>query len=203
MKGAPFFLYKHDAARFILIIVSNQLEYCKMMSLYWFVILILFVALSDQTKYLCDPNAQCGCSTRPARVARIANGQNAAVGSWGWMVSLNIDNGFDLCGGSILSSSWIITAAHCFDYASALSLVVYAGSNDRWSGTQNRTVTRVIKHPNYQPGLWNNDLALLELSSPLNLDDPALATICIPSISSQILKNSEWPEVNTDVSFLV
>lgn len=174
-----------------------------MMSLYWFVLLIMFVALSDQTKYLCDPNSQCGCSTKPASIARIVNGENAVVGSWGWMVSLNIDDGSNLCGGSILSSSWIITAAHCVDFISASSLIIYAGSNNMWSGTQNRTVTRFIKHPNYQRGRWNNDLALLELSSPLDLDDPALATICIPSISSEILKNSEWPEVNTNVSFLV
>lgn len=43
---------------------------------------------------------------------RITNGYTAARGQFPWQVALIIDDG-GLCGGSLISSGWILTAAHC------------------------------------------------------------------------------------------
>ena len=37
------------------------------------------------------------------------------------------------------------------------------------TSTVSRSVSRIIKHPNYQPGTELNDIALLKLSSPVNV----------------------------------
>jgi len=43
---------------------------------------------------------------------RITGGSSAARGQFPWHVALII-NGAWMCGGSLISSTWVLTAAHC------------------------------------------------------------------------------------------
>jgi secreted trypsin-like serine protease len=43
---------------------------------------------------------------------RITNGLTASRGQFPWQVALII-NGASFCGGSIISSQWVLTAGHC------------------------------------------------------------------------------------------
>jgi len=43
---------------------------------------------------------------------RITNGFTASPGQFPWQVALII-NGGSFCGGSLISSLWVMTAAHC------------------------------------------------------------------------------------------
>ena len=52
-----------------------------------------------------------GCGMRPA-FARVVNGQDASPHSWPWQVSLRV-GGRHICGGSLIRTDWIVTAAHC------------------------------------------------------------------------------------------
>ena len=45
---------------------------------------------------------------------RIVGGQACSVSRWPWQVAL-IANGEHVCGGSLVTPDWIVTAAHCFD----------------------------------------------------------------------------------------
>ncbi|KAF7658844.1 hypothetical protein LDENG_00006750 [Lucifuga dentata] len=55
------------------------------------------------------------CSVRSSAFGyRVMGGLQAENGAWPWMVSLQRYE-YHLCGGSIISSYWILTAAHCFD----------------------------------------------------------------------------------------
>jgi secreted trypsin-like serine protease len=132
-------------------------------------------------------------------LTRIVGGETASAATWSWAVSLNIDNTY-LCGGSIISSSWVITAAHCVNGYKASKITVYAGSNIRWSGTQSRVASKVIVHPSYNTDTYVNDIALLQLATPLIMTDPYVSSICLPSVSSTILSSGEWPPAGTTVS---
>lgn len=59
------------------------------------------------------------CGTR-AKLPRIIGGVEATLGRWPWQVSLYYSNRHT-CGGSIINSQWVVTAAHCVHkYASSL-----------------------------------------------------------------------------------
>jgi secreted trypsin-like serine protease len=163
------------------------------------ILLLSTVKLSYQTVYPCNASASCGCSTQPVSITRIVGGETAGTATWGWAVSISIGNTY-LCGGSIISSSWVVTAAHCVTGYTASQITIYAGSTLRFSGTQTSIGSNLIVNPSYNATTYVNDIALLQLASPLSLNDPYVSAICLPSVSSSTLSAGEWPPVGTSVS---
>ncbi|CAF1565975.1 unnamed protein product, partial [Adineta steineri] len=159
----------------------------------WLTLLLVAIGPSYQYNYSCDTSATCGCSSRSARVRRIVGGETAGTNHWGWAVSIEI-NTTGLCGGSVLSSTWIITAAHCVRGVSTSNLTVYAGSSARFAG-QSRIASIIIVHPQYNRNTIANDIALIKLSTPLTMST-AVKPVCIPSVSSATLSAGEWPPAN-------
>jgi secreted trypsin-like serine protease len=110
----------------------------------------------------------------PAVNTRIVGGSSAAANSWPWQVSLEDTNNNLFCGGSLLSSTWVVTAAHfVFSNGTTISpsaVRVRAGSMSSGSGGQMVTVSRIVVHGSYQSATFDNDIALLELATPVNLN---------------------------------
>uniref|UniRef100_A0A4W3K8V7 Peptidase S1 domain-containing protein n=1 Tax=Callorhinchus milii TaxID=7868 RepID=A0A4W3K8V7_CALMI len=114
---------------------------------------------------------------------------NSIQGEWPWQVSLQIRS--HLCGASIISDRWLLSAAHCFqdNNANPSLWTAFFGSVIVGEGTS-RTIERIITHPNFSiPGLFNNDIAVLELSSPLTFTD-FIRPICLPS-SSHVFRDGQ------------
>ena len=160
--------------------------------------LLIAVRSSHPALYSCDPAASCGCSRNSASVNRIVGGETASDGTWGWAVSIALGES-GACGGSILSSSWILTAAHCFDTPNASQVVVYAGATSQSMSTQIRNASRVILHPGYNRITGVNDIALVQLSTPLVMTDSNVKVACLPAVSETTLTNGEWPIAGTSV----
>lgn len=106
----------------------------------------------------------------------IVGGGPAQLGAWPWQVSLRIttQQGSFLCGATLVSDQWVLTAAHCIEDAtgntiSPGNITVRAGSLQKDSGGVVAGVSRVIKHHAYESATTDNDIALLRLSSPLPL----------------------------------
>ena len=154
--------------------------------------------LSHQYTYLCNATASCGCSSNPASINRIVGGEAAGMSTWGWAVGISI-NGNGFCGGAVLSNSWIITGAHCVSDVSASQVIVYAGSNNISSG-QSIVASRIIVHPSYRSNTFENDIALIQLITPLTMSN-SVKIICIPSVSLATLAAGEWPPANLYVCF--
>jgi len=90
-----------------------------------------------------------------------------------------------LCGGTILSPTFILTAAHCTEHATMLD--VHLGSNDRESQYM-RTVAQVIEHPDYvnHNTLWVEfDFSILRLNTAVDFnflwDGQFVRPACLPS----------------------
>ena len=171
--------YKHDI-----------ISYCTLF-------LLVLVQQTHQYLYSCDPTVSCGCSPNSATVSRIVGGETAATSTWSWAVSISINNQA-LCGGSVISSSWVITAAHCVSGLAASKVTVYAGSNARFSG-QSRVASSITVHPSYVSSSHVNDIALILLSSPLTISNSSVKPVCIPSVDSATLSAGEWPAAGLSV----
>lgn len=79
----------------------------------------------------------------------IVGGVEAEKGEFPFMVGIR--KASHHCGGSIINSEWIVSAAHCLTGDESVYTVV-AGDhiNNEFEGTeQNRTVTRIVIHPDY------------------------------------------------------
>jgi secreted trypsin-like serine protease len=144
-------------------------------------LLLLCVTITEQKLYQCDSNAPCGCSLNSASInARIVDGETAAANTWSWATSLEI--GEYLCGGAVISDSYIMTAGHCMEDQTASDITAYFGSTSMFEG-ETRRVSRVYVHPQFYdpPGHHVlHDIALLKLSTPLNMADRTLAKVCLP-----------------------
>ncbi len=107
---------------------------------------------------------------------RIIGGTNASPDDYPWAVALlraNIGDGFDaqFCGGTLIASRWILTAAHCVnDLSSASEIEVAIGISDlnNIGNADRQTVSNIFIHPAYNAISLNNDIALLELATPSN-----------------------------------
>uniref|UniRef100_A0A8C1TWL6 Transmembrane serine protease 12 n=1 Tax=Cyprinus carpio TaxID=7962 RepID=A0A8C1TWL6_CYPCA len=90
-------------------------------------------------------------------IHRISGGLSAFEGAWSWQVSIQ-QMSRHICGGSIISHWWVITASQL------------AGVNSRsrhGKGFQYHSVQQVIQHEKFNRSNYDNDVALLHLHHPL------------------------------------
>ncbi|CAF1033478.1 unnamed protein product [Rotaria sordida] len=136
--------------------------------------------------YRCDPSISCGCSSLSTIVtSRIVGGEAAPNNAWGWIVSLQ-KSGQHICGASLLTPEYAVTAAHCVDEVmnniSVLSIL--AGTNDLYNSSirtiQQRSIINVTMHPDYDKLNILNDIAIIKFSPLITSSNSKLAFICLP-----------------------
>merc|ERR1719327_1256540 len=128
-----------------------------------------------------EPKAACGIEGPARKEGRIVGGVEATEHAWPWQVALFIDDAW-FCGGSIISENYVLTAAHCADGASYFDIMAGA-HNVRESSEPNRV--EVTSYNGWTHPLWNSndlsgDLALIELPSPMPMND-YISTSCLPA----------------------
>ncbi|NXX43416.1 TM11E protease, partial [Tricholaema leucomelas] len=138
-------------------------------------------------------------------VERIIGGQRAQDGEWPWQASIQLD-GTHRCGASIISNTWLVTAAHCF-----------RGGREprRWTAsfgillrppTQRKFVRRIIIHENYSDFTLDHkyDVAVVELASPIEFTSN-IHSVCLPEASHVFPPNTScfvtgWGALENDGS---
>lgn len=115
----------------------------------------------------------------PRRRAQIVGGFPIDIADAPFQISLREDER-PICGGSIISPTWILTAAHCIDGVPESKVSIRAGSTYKMNGGIIRNVRRIVIHPAWDSATNNGDVALMELENPLPLNGQTIASIRMP-----------------------
>ena len=112
---------------------------------------------------------------------RIVGGVESENGRYPYQVALISPNGFQVCGGALILSDYVLTAAHCSGAAS----LVHIGRHNLEDGTEDYEsipIAYEIIHPDYCRLTYGNDLMLLRLTRSsiyrpvvMNSDNPGLS----------------------------
>lgn len=106
----------------------------------------------------------------PKLDGRIVGGRDVTIEKYPWQVSLQ-RNGSHFCGGSIYSKNIIITAAHCVPTLNPEFIKVRVGSTTYNEGGQLVDVAAIKGHEKYSVDHRMYDIALLRLSTAVELND--------------------------------
>ncbi|KAG8433556.1 hypothetical protein GDO86_017745 [Hymenochirus boettgeri] len=114
---------------------------------------------------------------------RIVGGADSNRGEWPWQVSLKFKSDF-ICGGSLITDTWVLTAAHCFNSVEVSDYTVYIGAYQLTDlqnpYTVSRDLKRIIVHPDFMYEGSSGDIALIELVEGVNSTSNILP-VCLPS----------------------
>uniref|UniRef100_A0A8C5WIB3 Peptidase S1 domain-containing protein n=1 Tax=Leptobrachium leishanense TaxID=445787 RepID=A0A8C5WIB3_9ANUR len=128
------------------------------------------------------PAPVCGV---PVVSSRIVGGENAQDGEWPWQIVVNYLGDF-ICGGSLINTQWVLSAAHCFKYPSIPSYYTISLGMYRLGGSNPHGVTveveRIIKHLQYTYTGDRGDITLVKLKNPVTFTD-YIQPICLPTVS--------------------
>lgn len=99
---------------------------------------------------------------------------------WPFIISLRVaSSNFHFCGGTIIKSNRVVTAAHCTDGQSASSMEVAGGqltkNNDYDDNEQIIRVSSYSQHWSYNPSTTNYDFSVLRLSKSFSTNNNVAA----------------------------
>merc|ERR1719384_59704 len=123
----------------------------------------------------------CRCGQKGGVGTKIVGGQAATRNEYPWQVGLVSNNGrTPFCGGTLLSSDTVLTAAHCKTSVSNFQVVVGEHDVTRSDGEQRIRPSAWIQHENYNSRTTNYDFAIVKLSRPVTFSSN-VNPICLPS----------------------
>ncbi|XP_040277179.1 granzyme A-like [Bufo bufo] len=102
--------------------------------------------------------------------AEIINGRIAKPHSRPYMAYIKVQKGTynSICGGTLIDSEWVVTAAHCGIPGGTVMVILGAHSSDdnaAEEGRQKFNVTEILQHPQYNDINRKNDILLMRLNA--------------------------------------
>ncbi|XP_044253772.1 chymotrypsin-2-like [Tribolium madens] len=140
-----------------------------------FFLLVVTIALASGKP---SPGPKIGRRSFFQPSVRVIHGDDATEGQYPYQISYQwgILGVYEhVCGGSIISPTFILTAGHCVTQVPEIGEhKIVAGItelNEKNNERQEIQVVEKIVHPNFTGGVGPNDVALLKLAKPLEFGD--------------------------------
>jgi len=127
------------------------------------------------------------CSCGQAGSNRIVGGVETEQHEYPWQVALVSASGsHPFCGGTLISSRHVLTAAHCTAGSNVGSIAVLVGEHriDDQLFTRVR-LSKITDHPNYNSNNLDNDFSILTLSEPVQFST-SVSPACLPGSTSEL-----------------
>jgi len=145
-----------------------------------------------------------GCKCGVKKTRRIVGGQETEVNEYPWMSALAFAvNGEFFCGGTLIGTQWVVTASHCLfrntdgtDPLVAEDINIVLGEHDTAADDESLIprksvkVSRIITHENYNAENSDNDVALLKLAEPVDLD--IYTPACVAQTGDTFIGQNAW-----------
>jgi secreted trypsin-like serine protease len=114
-------------------------------------------------------------SQRRELAARIIGGSDVAPNTYPFFafVFVETEDGSVPCGGSLIHTDIILTAASCI-LSETIEVAVNLTSFDASEGSYSRSIAQVLVHPEFNIELLENDIALLKLEGGIPEITPAV-----------------------------
>lgn len=141
---------------------------------------LVFAALASGVAAL---NATDACGVKGSSIGtQIVNGDDAQECAWKWQVGfLQYQSARKpFCGGSIVSDSWVFSAAHCTQ--SSATFYVIAGQWNVVQASGKEQVRRAVKvhnHPSYNSRTMSHDFVMVKVDQPFVFND-CVGKVCLP-----------------------
>ncbi|NWI47050.1 PRS55 protease, partial [Picathartes gymnocephalus] len=110
----------------------------------------------------------------------IGTGTDVKPGEFPWLVSIQ-SHGKHICGGTIISALWILTAAHCGWGLEPPDLRVAVGGADLSLPLEKHNPDSLILHEEFNRSSLQNDIALILLSNPIEFSKEKIP-VCLPFV---------------------
>lgn len=132
-------------------------------------------------------SSACGVGLSENLKEKIVGGRDAEEGEFPWQASLQRITwlGFyHMCGASLITSEWLVSAAHCIQTNSANSYRIMIGTNNLTATSEDQIylIKRIIIKQGFDAATFHNDIALIQLFHPV-LD--SLIPICLTTDSPE------------------
>ncbi|XP_063067968.1 uncharacterized protein LOC134459536 [Engraulis encrasicolus] len=125
---------------------------------------------------------------------RVVGGSNCDPGECPWQALLVNEEGMGFCGGTILNEYFVLSAAHCMNQSTHISVVLGEFDMNRDEGREARhEVQLYITHKHYIPATYHNDIALIKLKTPIKFTK-FIVPACLPDrefAESVLMKQSQ------------
>lgn len=118
---------------------------------------------------------------------RVIGGVESVHHSWPWQVRVRPCSRYKctfLCGGSIISDTWVLTAAHCIPYKATRGNIT-VGNHILYTDkkldpfSKNYTISRIVTHPGWNKYIRWNDISLIKVDQEIDFNDH-VQPICLP-----------------------
>ncbi|KAI7797156.1 serine protease 33 [Triplophysa rosa] len=148
---------------------------------------------------------ECG---RTPMLNRIVGGSDSSEGAWPWQVDIQTDSQGHVCGGTIITGNWVLSAAHCFPNPNDISsYLIYAGRQQMQGWNPDMTshrILRVVVPLGYTDPQLGQDIALVELATPVVWAD-RIQPVCLPKANAEFSSDMKcmitgWGDIRDGVA---